>query len=78
MKMNFAWIHAQEEFDVTNHAREDELIFHLELSQKEGGFARARVTIQNPGYGLLWPRDKQCCLICFDGELVFRGRLLYN
>src|SRR3990167_9815541 len=76
MKIHFAWCGSSDAYDVTRHQREDEKIFHLEISHKEAAFARAQVTIQNPGYGLLWPRDKQHCLISFDTKLIFRGRLL--
>jgi hypothetical protein len=76
MKIYFAWIGPSEQFDATIHNREDEKIFHLEIGQKEAGYARARVVIENPGYGLLWPQDKQSCVISFDDELVFRGRLI--
>jgi hypothetical protein len=76
MKIYFAWISPHEAFNGAIHNREDEKIFHLDIGQKEAAFAHARVTIQNPGYGLLWPRDKQHCAISLDGELAFRGQLL--
>jgi hypothetical protein len=76
MKINFAWVGPEESFLGSIHGREDERIFHLEIGQKEGAYARARVVIQNPGYGLLWPSHKQHAFISFDGDLVFRGRLI--
>lgn len=76
MKINFAWSSGTESFDSNVHCREDEKIFHLEIRQKEGGFAFARVQIQNPGYGLLWRPERRYCMISFDKELAFRGRLI--
>jgi len=76
MKTYFAWIDGSDQFDANIHGREDEKIFHLEIGQNEAAFARARVTIQNPRHGLLWPPHKQHCFISFQQELIFKGRLL--
>lgn len=76
MNIYFAWVKGSEVYDSTLHAREDEKIFHLEISQKEAGYARARVVLQNPYHGLLWPKDKQHCLISCDEGPLFKGRLL--
>ncbi len=76
MKINFSWMAENEAFQSAVHNGEDEKIFHLEITQKEAGYARARVVIQNHGYGLLWPRDKRHACISFDGDLAFKGRLI--
>ncbi|MBP6985880.1 MAG: hypothetical protein KBB83_04735 [Alphaproteobacteria bacterium] len=76
MKVYFAWTNGSENYNPEVHNREDEKIFHMEISQREGGYSRARLVIQNPYTGLLWPKDKQFCWIACDRGPLFSGRIL--
>lgn len=76
MKVYFAWTDQGQVYDPGLHEREDEKIFHLEISQKEGGFAQAKVIVQNKGVGLLAQPNKRYCHISFDNQHIFSGRLI--
>jgi len=78
----FAWIDSwSEPFDPVAHAREDEMVFGIRVSQAEGEFAKAEVEIENPGIALLNGARKRFCLISYslDEESpplpLFRGRV---
>ncbi|MEA5159967.1 hypothetical protein U5903_04185 [Cereibacter johrii] len=76
----FAWVEDGEVFSPTVHTREDEQLFSLNISEKEGEFAIATIEIRNPRKGLLSPIRKQRCHISaeIDGTvmLLFSGRAL--
>jgi hypothetical protein len=76
----FAWVASGETFDAQVHAREDEQVFDLTISEREGEFATATLTVQNPRIGLLAPARKQRVFISaeIDGQvrLLFSGRVV--
>lgn len=75
----FAWIDADEDFDITLHAVEDEEIIGFNFEQLEGEFGILSVTIKNPHVGLLKVgRKRWAFLSWFNGAIVeplFKGRL---
>lgn len=78
----FAWVDDDEiEFVAADHARDDEDVFSLEITQTEGEFASATVVIRNPQIGLLAPSRKRWAWMSFydrDNDKViplFFGRL---
>lgn len=79
MKIYFAWVEKDEEFSPDIHEREDEDVFNLKISQKEGGIAIAKIAVANPKTGLI-PKRKQYCYISYhDGSanhLLFKGALV--
>ncbi|MBO4169557.1 hypothetical protein [Cereibacter azotoformans] len=76
----FAWVADGEAFDAGVHAREDEDVFRLTISESEGEFAVATIEIRNPRAGLLSPARRQRCFISaeLDGvvALLFSGRVV--
>lgn len=76
----FAWVDATEAFDAAIHAREDEQVFALTVSESEGEFAMATVEIRNPRQGLLSPARRQRCFISAEIDsnvtLLFSGRVV--
>lgn len=83
-KLFFAWIAADEVFDPAVHAREDEDVFSVRISEAEGEFALATVEIRNPRAGLLSPARLQRCFISAEivgktstsTTLLFAGRVV--
>jgi len=79
-KVFFAWVEPGEQFNAINHAREDEDVFSVRISEEEGAFAVATVEIRNPRRGLLSPVKKQRAFISaeIDGQvmLLFSGRVV--
>lgn len=83
-KLFFAWIAADEVFDPAVHAREDEDVFSIRISEAEGEFAMATVEIRNPRAGLLSPARLQRCFISAEiisrtstsTSLLFSGRVV--
>lgn len=83
-KIYFAWVSADEVFTPGTHAREDEDVFSVRISEAEGEFALATVEIRNPKQGLLSPARKQRCFISADisgnssstVKLLFSGRVV--
>lgn len=79
-KVYFAWVAPGEAFDALTHAREDEDVFAVRISEEEGAFAVASVEIRNPRRGLLSPVNKQRAFISaeIDGQLtlLFSGRVV--
>ena len=76
----FAWVASGEGWDPGIHARHDEQVFSLSISETEGEFALATVRVRNPRTGLLSPARKQRCFISaeLDGVpvLFFSGRVV--
>ncbi len=79
-KVYFAWVEPGEQFDAITHAREDEDVFAVRISEEEGAFAVASVEIKNPRRGLLSPVSRQRAFISaeVDGQVVllFSGRVV--
>lgn len=79
-KVYFAWVELGEAFDAATHAREDEDVFSVRISEEEGAFAVASVEIRNPRRGLLSPVSRQRAFISaeVDGQvtLLFSGRVV--
>ena len=77
-KIYFAWVEPNEAFSPITHAREDEAVFSISISEEEGSFAVATVEIRNPRRGLLLPARKQRAFISAEiaGQvtLLFSGR----
>ena len=73
---------ATEPFDPIAHAREDEQVFALTITQREGDFATLDIEIRNPGIGLLNPGRQEWCWLSWDPEdgsgiaPLFTGRLV--
>lgn len=77
----FAWVDGTEStFVAATHARYDEPVFDLVISQDEGEFASATVTVRLPSTGLLNPARKFYCWISATHNSVitalFFGRLV--
>lgn len=76
----FAWVEPGEVFSAATHAREDEAVFAVRVSEEEGAFAVATVEIRNPRRGLLSPVTRQRAFISceLDGQatLLFSGRVV--
>lgn len=77
----FAWESEAIEFDPEVHARNDESVFSLEISQDEGDFAQATVVIVNPRVGLLGPSRPRWAMISYEDEAggitpLFLGRIV--
>lgn len=79
-KVYFAWVEPGEQFNAITHAREDEDVFSVRISEEEGAFAIASVEIRNPRRGLLSPVSRQRAFISceLDGQVVllFSGRVV--
>lgn len=79
-KIFFAWVEPGEAFSPITHAREDEDVFSVSISEEEGSFAVATVEIRNPRRGLLSPARKQRAFISADVNgaitLLFSGRVV--
>jgi hypothetical protein len=79
-KLFFAWVDETEDFDPDVHARVDENVFSITLSQVEGDFAAAECVIKNPRIGLLNTGRKQWAYISFldgtDITPIIKGRLV--
>ncbi len=78
-RLFFAWIEFQDSFDAATHAREDEQILSLAISQSEGEFARAEIEIADPAAGLGSTGRQQWALISVETDNgvqpLFKGRL---
>ncbi len=77
-KLYFAWVDSQETFDPKIHNREDEAVFNLRISHKEGEFPKALVEIKNPRVGLLAKNRKSRAFIAVERDhnppsLIFEG-----
>lgn len=79
-KVYFAWVEPGEVFSPLAHAREDEDVFSVRITEEEGAFAVAAVEIRNPRRGLLAPARRQRAFISaeIDGQvtLLFSGRVV--
>lgn len=79
-KIFFAWVEPGEAFDPVIHAREDEDVFSVRISEEEGAFAVATVEIRNPRRGLLSPARRQRAFISAEVNgghtLLFSGRVV--
>lgn len=83
-KLYFAWVSADEVFNPATHAREDEDVFSIRITESEGEFALATVEIRNPRAGLLSPARLQRCFISAEiigktstsTTLLFAGRVV--
>lgn len=78
---HFAWVDDSEtSFVAGTHAREDEDVFSLEISQSEGEFASAHVEVTRPEDGLLNPARKQYAWISVTKDstttALFFGRVV--
>ncbi|HAU28979.1 MAG TPA: hypothetical protein DCW68_02575 [Rhodospirillaceae bacterium] len=76
----FAWVEAGEVFAPTTHARQDEAVFDLSITEREGEFPAANVRIKAPLTGLLAAGRKRRAFISEDdgdggAVLLFFGRL---
>src|SRR5580765_2168740 len=75
----FAYCDEGEVFDAGIHAREDEAITSLTVSQSEGDFAGLQIEVINPGEGLLAPGRLPWCWLSYyaDGQTLplFHGRI---
>jgi hypothetical protein len=85
MKIYFAWVDEGETFNPILHARRDEDIFDLEITENEGDFPMAYVRIRNPYCGFLHPSRKQNAFISQGTRqsnsqekviLLFKGHLV--
>lgn len=77
-KFYFAWVDSQEIFDPIVHNREDEAIFSLKISHREGEFPKALVEIKNPKTSLLIKKRKSRAFISVttdtsSASLIFQG-----
>jgi hypothetical protein len=72
-------------WDEATHARFDEDVLTVDISQEEGGFATLTVTLKNPGLGLLAAGRNLWCWLAWDRAwpdgpadivLLFNGRLV--
>ncbi|WP_322893462.1 MULTISPECIES: hypothetical protein [unclassified Yoonia] len=79
-KIFFAWVSNDEAFNPSVHNREDEDVFSIRITEEEGHFATASVTLENPRVGLLSPARKQRVFISAevggDVQLLFAGRVV--
>lgn len=69
----FAWVNSDETtFDPDVHARDDQDIFDLKISQAEGEFAVAAVEVRTPTGGLLNPSRKRYAWVScrHEGQVV--------
>lgn len=78
---HFAWVDpSATTFIAGTHAVEDEDIFSLDISQTEGEFAVAQVSVQRPADGLLNPARKQYAWISVTKDAtttaLFFGRVV--
>lgn len=73
----FAWAADDEPFNADLHARWDEPVFRIGVAEVEGQPATARITIRNPGQGLLHADRARFCIVSIrlDGAVqhVFSG-----
>lgn len=79
MKIYFAWIDENEDFNPDIHALTDGEIFSLSLTEREGDFPLAAIEISNPYGKSAPPFPKQWCYISCDRgkgiEVLFKGKI---
>src|SRR3546814_281972 len=80
MTIFFAWVEKHEKFNPDIHEREDEKIFNMKITQKEGSSAIAQIQVLNPKIGLLKANRHKNCYISYrdkqKNHLLFKGSLL--
>ncbi len=76
MTIYFAWVGVEESFNPKIHCRDDQQVFRLDIQQREGGFALARIAIANPKCGLLNYKRQRHCFIAYHNTLLFKGRVV--
>jgi len=81
MTLYFAWVQEDQAFSAPKHTRHDETLFDCTLSEQEGEFPTAALTIKNPRAGFLhiYP-DRKAYISWKTGEgkvqLLFSGRVI--
>jgi hypothetical protein len=78
----FAWVDANEAWNASLHALEDEALLQVDLQQLEGKPAQLQILVRNPGQGLLNPARKTRAFLSHQGAgqsvpvLMFVGRVI--
>jgi hypothetical protein len=80
----FAWVFSDDTtFDQSRHSVQNEDVFSMKISQREGDFASLEVAIKNPRIGLLTASRKVWAWLSWDptnsgapGQPLFFGRLI--
>lgn len=78
MSFYFVWLKADETFDATHHARQDETMLHFHIDHEQGAVPLLFLTVplashkrrQKGQRGVLWQKEGDTVHLLFDGILV--------